>query len=106
MNVPLTLNSSSNKREKELAELYTPTSEELKFINAKSHGSNGRLSLLVMLKTFQRLGYFPYPEFVPLLIINHLRSGLKLSSKVSAIPSLRSRRRYMSVIRTYLGVKP
>lgn len=59
-----------------------------------------------MLKTFQRLGYFPYPEFVPLLIINHLRSGLKLSSKVSAIPSLRSRRRYMSVIRTYLGVKP
>lgn len=59
-----------------------------------------------MLKTFQRLGYFPHPEFVPLLIINHLRSALELSSKVSAIPSLRSRRRYMSVIRTYLGVKP
>ncbi len=59
-----------------------------------------------MLKTFQRLGYFPHLEFVPLLIINHLRSGLKLSSKVSAISSLRSRRRYMSVIRTYLNVKP
>lgn len=59
-----------------------------------------------MLKAFQRLGYFPHPEFVPLLIINHLRSAMKLSTKVSAIPSLRSRRRYMSAIRAYLCVKP
>jgi len=59
-----------------------------------------------MLKAFQRLGYFPPPEFVPLLIINHLRSALKLSANVSAIPSLRSRRRYMSAIRAYLCVNP
>ncbi|MBR8841076.1 MAG: Tn3 family transposase, partial [Stigonema ocellatum SAG 48.90 = DSM 106950] len=91
---------------KELAELYTPTLEEIQFANAKAHGNNGRLSLLVMLKAFQRLGYFPHPDFVPLPIINHLRSILKLSASVSAIPSLRSRRRYTEAIRAYLGVKP
>ncbi len=59
-----------------------------------------------MLKAFQRLGYFPHPDFVPQPIIDHLRSVLKLSAKVSAIPSLRSRRRYTEAIRVYLNVKP
>lgn len=59
-----------------------------------------------MLKAFQRLGYFSHPDFVLQPIIDHLRSVLKLSAKVSAIPSLRSRRRYTEAIRAYLDVKP
>ena len=61
---------------------------------------------MVMLKSFQRLGYFTDIESVPTAIIAHLRKCLNLSVKVSAIPSVRSKRYYQQAIRTYLGVKP
>ena len=59
-----------------------------------------------MLKTFQRLGYFPHPEHIPNSVLNHIRSCLKLKPKVNAIPPERSRRRYEETIRAYLGVSP
>jgi TnpA family transposase len=64
------------------------------------------LALMVMLKSFQRLGYFVTIESVPTAIIAHLRKCLNLSAKVSAIPSVRSRRYYQKAIRTYLDIKP
>ena len=66
----------------------------------------GMLALMVMLKSFQRLGYFVALESVPTAIIAHLRKCLNFSAKVTAIPSLRSRRYYQTAIRTYLDVKP
>lgn len=57
-----------------------------------------------MLKSFQRLGYFTYPELVPIPIIRHLRKCLNFDSGVSAIPSKRSRSYYQDAIRTYLRV--
>ncbi len=59
---------------------------------------------MVMLKSFQRLGYFTYPELVPIPIIRHLRKCLNFDSGVSAIPSKRSRSYYQDAIRTYLRV--
>lgn len=79
---------------KELIELYTPTLEEIEFAKSRVKNKSGLLRLLVMLKSFQRLGYFPHPEWVPHTVINHLRSHLKLSDGVSAIPSVRSRYYY------------
>ena len=95
-----------NPTTKELAELYTPRLEEVEFVQSQVRSKSGLLSLIVMLKSFQRLGYFPHPEFVPVPVISHLRSCLKLRSWVSAIPSLPSRYRYQQAIRTYLGVQP
>jgi TnpA family transposase len=91
---------------KELAEVYTPTPEEIEFVRSRVKTKNGLLRLMTMLKSFQRLGYFPRPEDVPPAVIAHLRSCLKLHSSVSAMPSLRSRRYYQEEIRAYLGVKP
>ncbi|WP_414544929.1 DUF4158 domain-containing protein, partial [Nostoc sp. CCY0012] len=42
---------------KELAELYTPQSAEIKFAKSKTKSHEGFLSFMVMLKSFQRLGY-------------------------------------------------
>lgn len=64
------------------------------------------LALMVMLKSFQRLGYFVDLESVPTAIIAHVRKSLNFSGKVSAIPSVRSRRYYQQAIRVYLNVKP
>lgn len=91
---------------KELAELYTPNADEMQFAQANARSKSGVLRILVMLKSFQRLGYFPYPEMVPMVVIQHLRTVLKLSSSISAIPSPASRYRYQQVIRAYLGVRP
>jgi hypothetical protein len=63
---------------KELTELYTPTLEELKCVKSRVRSHEGLLCFMVMLKSFQRLGYFPHPENVPITIIKHIRSYLKL----------------------------
>jgi TnpA family transposase len=90
---------------KELAELYTPTPEEIKLVKSKTKSHEGFLSFMVMLKSFQRLGYFPHPECVPIAVIKHLRSCLKLQTWVKAIPSERQRYNYQNAIRDYLRVK-
>lgn len=90
---------------KELAELYTPTSEEIKLAKSKTKSHDGFLSFIVMLKSFQRLGYFPHPELVPIAVIRHLRSCLNLHTWVKAIPRERQRYSYQKTIRDYLGVK-
>ena len=90
----------------ELAELYTPTAAELELAQRRVRLAPNRLSFLVLLKSFQRLGYFPHPEVVPELVISHLREQLGLGVAVSAIAPAASRRRYYQVIREYLQVKP
>ena len=60
---------------------------------------------MVMLKSFQRLGYFPHPELVPIPVIKHLQSCLKLQYWVKTIPSERQRYTSQNAIRSYLGVK-
>ncbi len=75
-------------------------------MRSRTKSKIGLLGLTVMLKSFQRLGYFTHPELVPHPIIIHLRSCLELDSAVSSIPSLRSIRYYQEAIRTYLEISP
>ena len=91
---------------KELHELYTPTEEEIKFVSSRTKSKTGLLGLMVMLKSFQRLGYFTHPELVPQPIIIHLRTCLELDYQASPIPSLRSIRYYQQAIRNYLKINP
>lgn len=80
-----------NPTTKELAELYTPRLEEVDFVQSQVRSKSGLLSLIVMLKSFQRLGYFPHPEFVPVPVISHLPFMLKvalvgISNPLSTLP--------------------
>jgi hypothetical protein len=88
----------------ELRDLYTPTPEELAFVTDTARGESPRLSLLVLLKVFQRLGYFPAPREIPRAIIEHLRAVLHASA--STIPDITPRTLYTyhAAIRTYLGI--
>jgi len=90
----------------ELAELYTPTATELALAHSKVRLAPSRLSFLVLLKSFQRLGYFPHPEVIPDAVITHIRSFLNLNDSISAIAPEASRYRYYRFIRQYLKVKP
>lgn len=61
-----------NLTDQELDEIYTPSQEELKFIHEQGNNSTEKLSLLVLLKTGQRLGYFIPSSDVPSNIIAHI----------------------------------
>ena len=89
---------------KELSDLYSPTAEEVAFAQSQVRSKRGLLRLLVMLKSFQRLGYFPRSESVPPAVVNHIRTCLSLSANVSAVAPERSRYVYQDIIRAYLGV--
>jgi hypothetical protein len=48
----------SQVSQRELAEIYTPTADELTLARRGAKGAVAQLGFLVLLKTFQRLGYF------------------------------------------------
>ena len=91
---------------KELAQQYTPTASEVAFAQAQTRSKSGQLSILMMLKAFQRLGYFPALTDIPSILIQHLRACLNLRDYIAARPSLRSLRYYQVAIRRYLEIKP
>jgi len=57
---------------KDLADIYTPTPQERFLAHRSTKGSISELGFLVLLKTYQRLGYFPLLGDVPSSIIEHL----------------------------------
>ena len=90
----------------ELARLYTPTLRELDLARRTTRGGGAvQLSFLVMLKGFQRLGYFPENAEVPGAVVDHLRSRLGLTEEVAEAPPARSRQHYRDTIRAHLGVE-
>jgi hypothetical protein len=56
----------------DLAEVYTPTAEELALAMKTTTRSGARLGFLVLLKTFQRLGYFVLVGDVPKSVVRHI----------------------------------
>ncbi|MGH2722397.1 MAG: DUF4158 domain-containing protein, partial [Actinomycetota bacterium] len=67
----------------ELAYVYTPSPKEIEFAASASRGDQHLLTLTVLLKAFQRLGYFPKLEEVPSVIVDHVRGCLGLSPEVA-----------------------
>lgn len=90
---------------KDLLTLYTPTEDEVRFAQQATRSAPHQLTCLVLLKTFQRLGYFPRLSNVPGTIVLHLRSVLHCEEDVAVgFPEPRTLYRHHRVIREYLGV--
>jgi hypothetical protein len=89
-----------------LARFYTPTLREIDLARRITRGGESQqLAFLVMLKSFQCLGYFPDPEEVPEAVVSHVRSRLGSGPDTLAVPPPRSRQCYRVAIREHLGVK-
>lgn len=89
----------------ELATLYTPTDDELGFARDLARKAQPRFGLLLLLKAFQRLGYFPALEEIPATIVQHVRVIVGVEAHVS--PAYLERRtlyRHHQMIRERLGV--
>jgi len=89
----------------ELADVYTPTVEDLAFIRATARGPSSTLTLTVLLKVFQRLGHPPRLQNVPFAVVTHVRSSLRLPSDTALDVTPRTLYRHHEQIRTHLRVK-
>jgi len=99
------LKSAPSRRE--LVDLYTPTEGELEAAERSSKGEPARLAFLVLLKAFQRLGYFIPLRDVPRSIIEHIAHdlGMLIVPDATEYDDSGTRRRHVKIIRQYLRVK-
>jgi len=98
----------SSVSEKELNEIYTPTADEFDMAHSLSHSTAMRIGFLVLLKTFQRLGYFIPAHKVPRPIAEHISLiyGVHYGSmEWEAYDASGSRHRHIARIREHLGVR-
>ncbi len=93
--------------DKELGEIYTPTKSEIAFAYSTTNGQSNILNLVVFLKAFQRLGYFPKIAEVPNSILNHVSGCLKLPTEIGLVyENSKTMYRHRTAIREYLKVNP
>ncbi len=94
--------------EAELSGAFTPTPDELAFAVKRTRQPGPRLALLVMLKTFQRLGHFVQPDDVPPIIVAHIAAATGLGDAVAEFDAYGTassyRSRLMTLVRDYVGV--
>jgi len=89
----------------ELDEFYTLTDEEKVLVRRKASGQKQQLSLAILLKGFQKLGYLPRVNDVPRQVRQHISVQVHPSGEASNAPDA-TRKRYRHAIRAYLRVKP
>ena len=101
----------SSITERDLIEVYSPSTAELDLARKASKGHNARLGFLVLLKTFQRLGYFVMLDVVPKAIINHIAqqtgnetTNASILFNADTYDQSGTRRRHVSIIREYLNI--
>jgi hypothetical protein len=91
-----------------LVDSYTPTEAEVELAGSISKGASARFAFLVLLKTFQRLGYFIALRDVPRSIveyIGHDQGMLIVPDTLAEYDESGTRRRHVPIIRKYLHVK-
>jgi hypothetical protein len=70
---------------KELREIYTPTPGDIAFVATCARGSSQKFALMILLKMYQRLHYFPDPQAIPGAVISHIRAVMKLPADLCLI---------------------
>ena len=90
---------------RELNEAFTPTADEVAWAVDRSLGDSNLLSLVVLLKSYQRLGYFPNITEVPASVVEHIRGELGLAIGVDrASEAERTLKRQRDLVREHLGM--
>ncbi len=96
--------------QREVEEIYTPTEEEHRFARRTARTAPARLYLMVLLKSVQRLGYFPMLADMPPIIVSFLTKAIGARTipmrEVQAEEKSNTRQRFMEAVRSYLKIKP
>jgi TnpA family transposase len=90
----------------ELEEIYQPTEDQLHFVHLNAKGDAQRLTLLLLLKCHQHLGYLPSLELIPETIRHYLCTQVEVPVATSLTDGAeKTLYRYRQLIRTYLKVR-
>jgi uncharacterized protein DUF4158 len=85
---------------RELHVFYTPSAGEIAWARENASSDQHLLGLVVQLKTFSRLGYFPALDEVPAEVAGHVRRGLRLPEATRPVyASTRTAERHRNLIR-------
>ena len=93
--------------QKELKQIYTPTKAEIALAFEVTAGKENYFKCLVLLKSFQRLGYFPKMEDIPVTIVRYIQTVLECEENILCryeCPQTLSR--HKKAIRSYLQITP
>ena len=93
--------------DRELRELYTPTPDECELARQHTTGSVAQVAFLILLKTFQRLGYAVSLTAVPVRVVDHIanQGGLTVTTAdLIGYDASGTRRRHLRIIRTHMGI--
>src|SRR5271169_6131721 len=91
----------SNPSPRELAATYTPTNDEIALADRVAQRSTPHLGFLILLKTFQRLGYFVLIRDVPVSIVEHIahdQGFLNIPAGLAEYDDSGTRRRHVPMI--------
>jgi TnpA family transposase len=91
----------------ELAQIFTPSAAELRWARGVAPRSPGaRLAILVLLKTFQRLGYFTPLKQVSATIVTHIAQAarIKRHQPLARYDTSSAKPGYLKRLRAYLQV--
>jgi TnpA family transposase len=97
----------TNPSAKELDEIYAPNIFELVFAAEHARKPALQVGLLLLLKTFQRLGYFVRYVDIPAAIISHIARSAGYQDVPEGLESYdasTARGRHMMLVRNFVGV--
>jgi Domain of unknown function (DUF4158) len=97
----------SQLSDKELETLYTPTPDDLTFVQQATKSSVAAFGGIVLLKTCQRVGYFPAFDTLPPRLIQYLAATMGLLTpdvRLHQYEQRGFRRWHMPQIRAHLGI--
>ena len=92
---------------RDLAVIHTPNVDELALAKQVTRGAVAQLGFLVLLKIFQRLGYFVPISQVPSAIIEHIASVAQIQPAITELAGYDSsgtRKRHLQIIRQTLHI--
>lgn len=79
------------------------------FCNSMTRSTSTRLGFVLLLKTYQRLGYFVSSKQMPNAIIEYIAAAVDESydkDNLAQYDSSQARRKHLSAVRKFLNVKP
>lgn len=90
-----------------MQELYTPTVDDVVFVRRVTKSSVTELGLVLLLKSFQRLGYFPNFDALPPRLIHHIAGAMGAQNPDESLQQYEAggyRWRHLPLVRDHLGV--
>jgi hypothetical protein len=92
---------------RDLAGIYTPNLDELSLAKQATRGTVAQLGFLILLKVFQRLGYFVPISQVPVAVIEHIAGIAHIQSAITELVGYDlsgTRNRHLQIIRQTLHI--